>query len=441
MAPAVYVPAWKRLGLKLKSTNGNIDSSQSSTTDVVLDGKKRKSPTAEDDSGEQTRTYSHATKRQRKDDTASSPSRRPINATKNSHQEPNPSSIPSKRKSVSFASDSKGEDGDSTKDLYKNWLTQQDPNFEVSTANEALREVLQGKPMTGNAEAQDQKSKKLNNTKPRKKVKPPKPSSHKADKALRYLNGYDASSSDWKFNKSRQTFILQQAFDVFKIPPSYDRILRSYLTGLSGKTARSRLRGQARRICMEDDEALGREDAAPREANEEATEEVSTEGSKSSYQNSQGFNPQPLQDRKAEYQAALQQYKASLSTDTIPPPNHDTVPPNDAFTLRLCRRKRAELLLWSLKLTPAEEDQDSEHQVDEPQVSTLTLRDSKDVVEPSQDEEMQGVSDSKKPEEKEVVKEVNGKAGKRKRKRKKRLAAVEESSSSSSSSSSGSEGE
>ena len=435
MASTAYVPAWKKLGLKLKSANGAAEP-RTSGVDTSLNSKKRKEFTSDENGGgQQTQESTYASKKMKKaasDITSSTPNGRRFEAGKNSKMEPRSSPNQPKYKKVSFTSNTKVEDGDSTKDLYKTWLTQQDSEFNLSNADEALREISVHNAKVGNHTLKDKKSKE---TKKPKQPKPPKPQCHKTDRALRYLIEYDTSKSTWKFNKAMQSILLANAFDTLKLPSSHDHALRTYLVGLAGKAARSRLRSQAKDICQEDDEALAREDR-----NHEPAGAGSEEGPRSESSEAPKQNPllQPLEDRKSEYITALYAYKAQLSTSTTPTPPIQTIAPTDTFTRRLYQRLRAELLLYSLsKDTSTQEPSQTispggppKKSKEAPLGNGETMEFEMAIVGGRKEREVEGVG--KKDGMGAVVGE--GKKSKRQRKRKKRVL-VEESSSESSSSS------
>ena len=417
MAPATYVPAWKRLGLKVKPSHEAPQSYPPAGNDLPEREEIDQSISNGEDRTQSTAKLAHAPKRQRKqalDTASSSQSQTPHNGNVNPLLDSK--LLPSRRrqKSVSFASGAKTEDGESTKDLYKTWLAQQDLESHSSDVTKALREVPQSKSVNG-SEATGKKNAKKRKRSSKEGPKVIKPSCHKASKALKYLEEYRTSSPAWKFNKTMQTFLLHQAFDLSKIPPSYDHVLRTYLAGLAGMSSRGRLRGQASILCKEDDNALVQEDTGSETMTEVETSEASS-------QKADELTRQSLKDRKDEYRAALREYKEQLGRGTVPEPHVQEVTKDDYFTMRLCRRQRAELLLWGVKW-------DSK----ELQANGSTLNENK-APETSHPEEMEEVAESK-AEKVEVVTESNGAKGKRKRKRKKRLAVAEDTSSSSSESS------
>jgi hypothetical protein len=68
---------------------------------------------------------------------------------------------------------------------------------------------------------------------------------------LDYLTQFHTTPSEWKFSKNHQTTVLNNVFNFFRIPASYDAALAAYITGLKGAAARERLGLQARSIVAE----------------------------------------------------------------------------------------------------------------------------------------------------------------------------------------------
>ncbi|XP_061848230.1 uncharacterized protein C7orf50 homolog isoform X2 [Colius striatus] len=65
-----------------------------------------------------------------------------------------------------------------------------------------------------------------------KKVAPKKPSG--CEMALAYLTSWSENPEEWKFQKTRQTWLLLHMYDKEKVPDKYFTILLDYLQGLQG---------------------------------------------------------------------------------------------------------------------------------------------------------------------------------------------------------------
>ncbi|XP_006112910.1 protein cholesin isoform X1 [Pelodiscus sinensis] len=81
-----------------------------------------------------------------------------------------------------------------------------------------------------------------------KKEEPKKPSG--AELALEYLTSWSKKPNKWKFQKTRQTWLLLHMYNKEKVPDSYFSILLDYLEGL---------KGNARDVTMKKAEALMKE--------------------------------------------------------------------------------------------------------------------------------------------------------------------------------------
>ncbi|XP_037766907.1 uncharacterized protein C7orf50 homolog isoform X1 [Chelonia mydas] len=81
-----------------------------------------------------------------------------------------------------------------------------------------------------------------------KKEEPKKPSG--AELALEYLTSWSKKPKEWKFQKTRQTWLLLHMYDKEKVPDEYFSILLDYLEGL---------KGSARDVTMQKAEALMKE--------------------------------------------------------------------------------------------------------------------------------------------------------------------------------------
>ncbi|XP_038619840.1 uncharacterized protein C7orf50 homolog [Tachyglossus aculeatus] len=65
-----------------------------------------------------------------------------------------------------------------------------------------------------------------------KKDEPPKPSG--CELALEYLTSWSKKCKTWKFQKTRQTWLLLHMYESDQVPEKYFSILLSYLEGLKG---------------------------------------------------------------------------------------------------------------------------------------------------------------------------------------------------------------
>ena len=304
MAPlqpaAQHVPAWKRLGLKLKYAKDAPDTK--GTLDAVQEGepsKKRKFVEREAVEGPESIAPTKKAKKHKKTDddgrngTVNGRDQKhdesaAINTTEASSHSSLPSAAPpaktatvTKRKSVTFAPEAKTTDGDSTKDLYDRWLETQstaDASFDPKKAAPALtihsplpKPSTSNTPQSVSKETEDPKTKTKKKKKKRKSksttikpkeslTSPTKTSSNPSAEptnghphpALQYLTAYHTSPNTWKFSKNHQTYLLKHLFSLSALPASYSPALRSYLSGLQGRSARQTIREAALKVREED---------------------------------------------------------------------------------------------------------------------------------------------------------------------------------------------
>ncbi|KAI4270790.1 MAG: hypothetical protein L6R38_007005, partial [Xanthoria sp. 2 TBL-2021] len=286
VAVEAHVPAWKKLGLKLK-----IASEPAATTPVhaQVSQKKRKFP---DGDQQNVQVESKQTKRAKN---STIPDKHSTTAQDATNVSSTTAKRPASRKSVSFAAGAKTEDGESAKDLYNSWLDSQkssDPSFDPSSYNQdALKaitptsiEVGNQDPttLTTNPSSKDPQPASTPSSKKKKKKKrnksksttlhQPTSNSNGSDTtstktspqsdqptthpALTYLTTHQTNPKDWKFSKSRSSYLLRHLFSLTHIPASYTLALESYLSGLESRTAIQAIRRRALDTIKEDDEWL-----------------------------------------------------------------------------------------------------------------------------------------------------------------------------------------
>ncbi|KAH8589425.1 hypothetical protein B0O99DRAFT_676675 [Bisporella sp. PMI_857] len=247
---ASRVPAWKRLGLKLKAAQPELQHATEHLPDTASPKRKR----------EKSLENESLKKAKKSNDPLSTDT----------------SSIPqlTRKKSVTFTSETKIEDGDSVKQLFNSWAAEQkaaDPSFQLSS-NKAF-----ATPESPNIEEQvdttlpekerrvkrvkkpEQSREKLNVSKADKKSKivkskPVQTTKPKSAPFLAYLKTYYEDRPNWKFNKAHQNHLLRHIFDVDVIPSEYVHQIYVYVRGLQGGV-RTRLRDEALKVKVMDQES------------------------------------------------------------------------------------------------------------------------------------------------------------------------------------------
>ncbi|KAA0705035.1 hypothetical protein E1301_Tti017822 [Triplophysa tibetana] len=81
--------------------------------------------------------------------------------------------------------------------------------------------------------------------------------------ALEYLSCWSERKDEWKFQKTRQTWLLQNMFDRVKVPDSYFGVLLAYLEGLRG-SAKEKTLQKAEALVRWEGQGEGEEDAETR---------------------------------------------------------------------------------------------------------------------------------------------------------------------------------
>lgn len=335
-----HIPAWKKLGLKLKfAKDSSIHSDNSSKNEAT--SRKRKLVDEETAVNELEPAKPPKTKHAKRRSSPTPPPSVKEEPTKGGVSKENnsngvdASSVPlatplRKRKSVAFTPETKLEDGDSTKQLFYAWVAEQiakDSSFNPQALGGAFR-TLEPRSIPEPATEEHVKE-----AKPKKKEKPlqktekqPVPTipstEHKATihPAVTYLQKYHTSRSSWKFNKARQTYILKHLFDITKLPSSLDPALTAYIEGLQGADARARVKKAAEDV---------------RDGDEKAKEAVEKEDMED-----------PVR-RQEYYDNALKHYKAQLKGKAEE--QQDLAKELDPeWQLKFLKRKRAERILWSM---------------------------------------------------------------------------------------------
>ncbi|KAI1389910.1 uncharacterized protein F4822DRAFT_218064 [Hypoxylon trugodes] len=232
-APAQRVPAWKRLGLKLKPAseeqgqNATLPHNNTHNTNTVappLPNHRRENPTSPANANPKRKSsgvpaLDHSAKRAKRD---SSHNQNHIPST----QTP----TPKKAKSVSFATEAN--------------QTVESP----ASVNGTQIKNKQNKQPTKKAVATTSNSTAAS-TKPAKKQAPVN-----LEPALAYLRQWHTSKDTWKFNKNHQTRLLEQVFADEKTIPAADiHIFYEYIRGLKG-AVRTRLKELASGIKAQDAE-------------------------------------------------------------------------------------------------------------------------------------------------------------------------------------------
>jgi WKF domain len=313
-APPTRVPAWKKLGLKLKFANDKSDQSTQPENHPSSNRKRLRdvdtskvSPTTEFEYG--------LRKRPRSDP----PKPRPIKAKSPNVEVLSPSlkrESKGVKKTVSFTTDTKVEDGDSSKTLIADWEAQ----YDQPTAPAKIRK--------------DPEPSKTQVLKSEKSITCA--STKKGHAALEYLTQFCESRKTWKFRKNREVWILKHLFSIDQIPAEYDISLCNYLQGIKSASTRSRIRQEAEEIIRQD---------RKEQLDYTVSLDINSGGGKVDKVPADMENQE---QRRAYYEDSVRRYKRRLEqhVDEAAEEELNWVSPE-----RLAKRRRAEITLWAIDVT------------------------------------------------------------------------------------------
>lgn len=316
---AQRIPAWKRLGLKLKFSKDAAEDPKPSLENGLpttnLHQPKPKRVHAEATSSDVPAVSEQpATKKQR---TTTS------EIDNQSHKEATDRSssalkreASNSRKRVSFTAETKKEDGDTAISIIPS---------ELGRSNRVRERTDQ---------SSDQSPKK---TKKSKKAKAQQKSQKKVHTALQYIEIYQNSHDSWKFNKNKETWIFKHLFSLEDIPSDYDRALSSYLRGLKGESAKQRLIQRAN----EELSKVGEEIQSAREGQPDSV--------------GKGRSMDDPEARKSFREDAARRYKRNYEAylDALEDAEEEQGPQQEK---RIAKRRRAEVVLWAVDIDRATEE-------------------------------------------------------------------------------------
>ncbi|KAK6433671.1 hypothetical protein LTR95_010150 [Oleoguttula sp. CCFEE 5521] len=252
-----HVPAWKRLGLKLKYAK---DTAEIAATPSLADTSTPTTAEPEDPpiklpKRSRTDEHTNAGPEAKKQKASSAHLSEPVTPAPNGSElaitptaAPQPTSKLTRKKSVTFTPETKLEDGDRIAEIFEAWdkgelvgadvepLPREEVTPTITTADEA--EEASPPPLP----AKEKKSKPKHGK---------KSDSSETVAYLQYLDQFILDKPHWKFNKAKQNDLLRNAFNIYRIPSSYTAWLLDYISGLSGAAARQRLREGAQEVLGE----------------------------------------------------------------------------------------------------------------------------------------------------------------------------------------------
>ena len=349
MPTATHIPAWQKLGLKLKKPQVHILDQQACTEQVVeakTSPPSKKRPLSNRSENESEWPSQRLPKRTKHDQSASEVILNGITelnkkTAKSLPPKTSKSDRPQlqKRKSVSFGPDVKTDDGDSVKVL-KNRLEQDEPPTPVAAtgSNEPSSEQNKSKVK----KKQKKKKKKSSPIRPKTTAKVKTTTTHEGQITpphLTYLVTYHSKRSEWKFSKSQQNTLLKKLFEIDEVPSTYDNVLISYLQGLQGQEARNRLREKALDIRKADEESL----LETRDSGEK-----SDDGAEKAEGMASSSDPDRERRQREAYEGCIAHLRTQLREKAFEREEEalERCGETEAFEQRWRKRKRAEIVLW-----------------------------------------------------------------------------------------------
>lgn len=253
------MPAWKRLGLKLKyaqETETAIATSRISQK-TAANGIAAAEPSISQINGHS--ITSPRSKKRRLEGQHSGRTNDNTNGLKRSSSLKAPGS--NVRKSVTFTPETKEDDGESSNFMQDKWdeeaRNDQINDFLAREAEDAEAaansQISLGKNFSDSSErtAGERKPKR---EKKERQILPERPtadlgvhqpkSTRKSKDALEYLQQYQSSRSTWKFNKNREVWLLKHILSKADIPSSHESALFDYISGMKSENAKRRLMDQ-----------------------------------------------------------------------------------------------------------------------------------------------------------------------------------------------------
>ena len=307
------VPAWKRIGLKVKSTNNSLPETTNpapvngSTFSSTSDSTRASSVVGNADSQPAAKrrkiTFPHKEDGRADTTTFPSPSALKRHTGTNSQN----------KKRVSFSAETKQEDGES-----------------------AISVPLPGQ-ASGDLETATSTPKKPNKSNSGKRGQ--ELVEKKSRSALDYLTQFQTSREEWKFNKNKESWLLKNLFSLERIPSDYDRALLLYFEGLRSKGTRSRVRETAKEELAKANEAIL---SSKYEQKNTSTSEMVTDDPEA--------RAEYRRIARLRFKRNYEEYLDSLEEVDEQEENPDRRP-------LLAKRRRAESVLWAVESDKEIEDE------------------------------------------------------------------------------------
>nr|POE56301.1 uncharacterized protein c7orf50 like [Quercus suber] len=251
-----HVPAWKRLGLKLKYAKdtpsevispSSVQAKESLGDNVHLGKRARES---ENDVGTPKRSKVSTEHEQV-----------PIvNNTDSSRDATTVLAAPKgRRKSVTFTSDTKQDDGFSATTLYQNWLANEheaQSSFQPheqshDPGHDTIVQKLEPTPAKPGKKPKSVKSKSKTDKAAKAAREKKQPANGEVPDFVKYLVQFHQDKSAWKFHKKKQNELIKHCFDLDRIPAKHTPALVEYVKGLQSAGVQQRLVESSEKILQD----------------------------------------------------------------------------------------------------------------------------------------------------------------------------------------------
>ncbi|RMY73651.1 hypothetical protein D0863_03733 [Hortaea werneckii] len=271
-AAAQHIPAWKRLGLKLKYAKETAEPSGPASPEAgdSQKGSKRQSTSHAEEttpkpskkqklSQEDAQTSSKPNSTDDDSHSSSQPKVKSVavdrKASKGKHQtfdseDENPARDDvrgrprkaSHRKSVTFTADTKAHDAESNSDAEAAEEEPSEPPQIAAPEQPASPENKLSKKEKKRLKQQQKSSAPSEGKNADDRVTHVKKPKHQGTaEYVEYILQFHNDKANWKFNKNKQTELLKHLFNPWRIPAQYDDALVAYIEGLQGARAQQRV--------------------------------------------------------------------------------------------------------------------------------------------------------------------------------------------------------
>lgn len=261
-----HVPAWKKLGLKLKYAKEEVPAQRDGDRDVsgeAQDGMEVDGAVKEGSEKKKNKSKKRRLEEDGEDGEDGAATAAAGGEDNGSEKKKNKKS--KKHRKVSFSADTKVHDGDDEED-------EEDEEEEKKTGGDSLENGVSEAALVDEKQKEEKKRRMKEKKDKKKKQDQQEPTDPSDTPILTYLHLYHQDRPAWKFQKNRETQLFKHVLSLERVPTEYNAALLAYLQGLKSEAARQRLGQTAEEIIKSEMEV-------------QAATEVNTEEDKPDDQN------------------------------------------------------------------------------------------------------------------------------------------------------------